>query len=138
MTENIIKTACEFVKSNPVSHLATVDNDKPDIRVMYCPRIDEDLTVWFSTSAASNKARQIMSNPEIAVEFYADGKMLKILGSAEVLNDQATKDELWEEDWTRYWPNGREDPDYCVIKITPVAAAWQDMNADPMKTINLI
>lgn len=138
MTEEMKKTVCDFVKSNPTCHLATVDNGKPSIRVMYCPRIDNDLMIWFATSAASNKVRHIMSNPDVALEFYDDGKMLKIEGVAKVHNDKAIKNELWEDDWTRYWKNGREDPDYCIIKVTPSTAVFLDMNLDPMTQHHLL
>ncbi|MCX6647241.1 MAG: pyridoxamine 5'-phosphate oxidase family protein [bacterium] len=138
MTEDIKKSACDFAKSNPTSHLATIENNKPHIRVMYCPRIDDDLTVWFTTSAASNKVRQIMANPDVALEFFDGGKTLKITGTAIILNDQAIKDELWEEDWTRYFKNGKEDPDYCIIKVKPVTAEYLDMNLDPMTAHHLL
>ena len=138
MTEDIKKIACDFAKSNPTSHLATVEDNKPRIRVMHCPRIDSNLTVWFTTSAASDKVRQIMANPDVALEFFDSGKMLKITGRATVLNDQATKNELWEEDWIRYFEKGKEDPDYCIIKVNPVTAEYLDMNLDPMTAHHLL
>jgi general stress protein 26 len=138
MTKGIIKTVCEFVRSKPASHLATVDGDRPALRVMYCSRIDENLTIWFATSAASNKVRQIKANHEVVVKFYDDGKLFKAIGTADVMEDQRSKDELWEEDWTRYWPAGKEDPDYCLLKIRPREASYLDMHVDPLKTHKLI
>jgi general stress protein 26 len=132
MAEAINKIARDFAKSYPTSHLATIEDNKPQIRVMHCPRIDDDLTVWYTTSAASDKVRQITANPEVALEFYDGGKMLKITGKAVVLHDQATKNELWQDDWIRYFKNGKDDPDYCLIKIRPVTAVFWDMILDPM------
>jgi general stress protein 26 len=42
--------------------------------------------------------------------------MLK--GTMEVLEDSATKEEIWETGDTMYYPKGVTDPDYCVLKFT--------------------
>ncbi|MFD1775453.1 hypothetical protein [Paenibacillus rhizophilus] len=36
----------------------------------------------------------------------------------EVLEDQESKDLIWREGDTDYYPLGVTDPDYCVLKFT--------------------
>lgn len=42
--------------------------------------------------------------------------MLK--GTMEVLQDQASKERIWQEGDTMYYPLGVTDPDYCVLRFT--------------------
>ncbi len=47
------------------------------------------------------------------------GVTLKVLrGSMEVLTDAATKQMIWREGDTEYYPGGVTDPNYCVLKFT--------------------
>ena len=38
--------------------------------------------------------------------------------SMEVLTDSASKEMIWREGDTMYYPEGVTDPDYCVLKFT--------------------
>jgi general stress protein 26 len=42
--------------------------------------------------------------------------MLK--GTMEVLEDSGSKEMIWQEGDTMYYPQGVTDPDYCVLKFT--------------------
>jgi general stress protein 26 len=42
--------------------------------------------------------------------------MLK--GKMEVLEDQKNKNMIWQEGDEMYYPKGKTDPDYCVLKFT--------------------
>jgi uncharacterized pyridoxamine 5'-phosphate oxidase family protein len=42
VTSDLRREAIEFARKHPNSHLATVQNNKPYVRVMQCVRIDDD------------------------------------------------------------------------------------------------
>jgi general stress protein 26 len=42
--------------------------------------------------------------------------MLK--GMLEVLTDAASKEMIWKDGDTMYYPGGVNDPDYCVLRFT--------------------
>jgi general stress protein 26 len=47
------------------------------------------------------------------------GVTLKVLrGTMEVLTDAASKQMIWREGDTEYYPGGVTDPNYCVLKFT--------------------
>lgn len=131
MTNEARKEAIEFARKYPNSHVATVENNKPYVRVMQCVRLDDDLTVWYATSATSNKVRQIKANPHVCAVFYSEAKYVRVMGKAEIITDPATKADLWEDEWSRWWPKGKDDPDYVLIKITPEEADYLDLMKDP-------
>ena len=39
-------------------------------------------------------------------------------GTMEVLEDASSKEMIWEEGDTLYYPLGVADPDYCVLRFT--------------------
>ena len=42
----------------------------------------------------------------------------------EVLVDAASKEMLWQDGDTLYYPKGVTDPDYCVMKFTATAGRY--------------
>ena len=48
--------------------------------------------------------------------------MLK--GTMEVLEDHASKEMIWREGDTIYYPLGVTDPDYCVLKFTAYSGRY--------------
>jgi len=127
MTDDVKTQALEFMREHPTSHMTTVEDNKPDCRVMYCPRVDDDFTVWYATSAVSKKIRQINGNPNVCAIFYMEGRYARVQGSAEVITDQEIKTRLWEDDWAKYWKKGPEDEDYVLLKIIPDEVAFFDL-----------
>lgn len=43
---------------------------------------------------------------------------VQLIGTMEVLEDTASKEMIWREGDTMYYPGGVTDPDYCVLKFT--------------------
>ena len=127
MSEELLREAVAFARANPVCHLATVEGDAPRLRVMQAARIDDDLMIWFACGASSSKVRQIEANPHVQVAFWASPQDLVVSGTAEIVEDVATKHELWEADWRRFFAKGKDDPDYCLLRVAPPEALYRHM-----------
>jgi general stress protein 26 len=121
------KEAMEFLKTHNVALLTTVDGDTPYSRVMMTPKIDEDFSLWFTTSKQSNKIKHIVNNPKTCTTFHEGSKWVRILGKAEVVKDVKAKHALWQDEWKQYFPAGADDPDYAVIKVTPNDIEYNDI-----------
>lgn len=138
MSEGIKSDALKFIRESRVCQFATVDGSKPAMRIMFCPRVDDDFTLWFATSLKSNKVRQLKENSTAAVGFYVEGAGAQLSGPTELIEDQAVKDDLWEDEWTRYWESGSSDPDYVVLRIKPDSGDFWDMKKGEMRTVDLV
>jgi general stress protein 26 len=72
------------------------------------------------TCTSSMRVKQFRENSKASVyccdQRFFRGVMLK--GIMEVLEDSNTKDMIWLEGDTMYYPLGVTDPDYCVLKFT--------------------
>jgi len=120
--KNPEQTIGKLIDKQTVSLIGSVDADGfPNIKAMLAPRKREGIReFWFSTNTSSMRVAQFRANPNASVYFmdrrFFRGVMLK--GVMEVLEDAATKEMIWEDGDTQYYPGGVTDPDYCVLKFT--------------------
>jgi len=84
----------------------------------------EDLLLYFTTNTSSLKINQIKANPRVSVYFCDPGQFhgLMLGGDIEIVTDHNLKRRIWQEGWEAYYPLGRDDPDYTILRLTPVLA----------------
>lgn len=85
-----------FAMQNPVCAVATMDGDQPRVR-MFLSVFFGDNRIYFSTGAAKNVFKQICENPKVELCYYSDGRMMRITGEFEVVDDREKKRKLIEE-----------------------------------------
>ena len=85
----------EFIHTNPVFHLATIDNGKPRVRGMLTYSADESGIV-FHTGAMRDVHRQIELNPnvELCYNDYNAQIQVRVYGELTQVTDTAFKDEV--------------------------------------------
>ncbi len=119
-----------FVARRRVAFIASVDvAGFPNLKAMLPPRKIEGLQVfYFSTNTSSMRVAQYRENPKACIYFYRkvpfkyQGVMLT--GTMEVLEDEATKREMWSAGDKIYYPGGVTDPDYCILKFTATSGRY--------------
>ena len=115
----------EFIQKQKVAFVASVDEDGfPNMKAMFVPRKIEGNCFYFTTNTSSLRAQQFMKNPKASIYFYNKGRFkyegVMLVGTMEVLQDEAVKREIWCNGDTIYYKQGVTDPDYCVLKFTAV------------------
>ena len=105
---------------------------------MQMARVDEDFTVWFATFADSNKARQIKADSRVFLSYYHDVEDVHLAGHGEILDDQATKDDIWWEMLAKFFPGGSSDPNYVVLKVTPASVEYRDFKSTGYESTTLL
>ena len=133
MSNELRDEALAFVRGNPIGHLATIDGDVPWLRVMRAVRIDDDLGLWFVCRASSNKVRQVAANANVEISFWEGGRDLVVSGTAQKVDDAATKQAMWSDDWGRYFDAGKDDPEYCLLRVAPTKALYRDVEQTGFK-----
>lgn len=127
MHDDMKEAARRMVRLNPHGLLTTVADGQPRCRMMQTARIDDDFTIWLATYGQSSKVDQLRANPHVCVSYYIPGIDLNVYGEATLLDDQALRDELWQDSWRKHFPGGKEDPNYLVIKVTPTRVEFRDV-----------
>ena len=96
----------------PVTLISSVDEGGfPCTKAMLSPRVREGIKVFYFNYKA---------NPKASIYFCdAEGfKGMMLRGTMEVLTDAKSKEMIWRDGDTEYYPGGVTDPNYCVLKFT--------------------
>ncbi len=122
------KTIGNMIDKQGICYIGTVDETGfPNIKAMLRPRKRIGIKeLYLTTNTSSLKVKNLKQHANACLYFcdkrFFRGVMLK--GTAEILEDQETKERIWQDGDERYYPKGKHDPDYCVIKFTSVSARY--------------
>jgi general stress protein 26 len=83
--------------------------------------------IWFVTDLHSNKEHEIEAAHDVGLVFidHADKAYLSITARAEVRRDHAKAAEIWTSTDSAWW-DGPDDPNVCVLCVTPLTAELWD------------
>lgn len=89
-------------------------------RPMATQQLDPDGTMWFFTRNDSAKVDHVRHHPAIALGFENPETQVSVStsGEAEVIKDQAKVDELWNDALKDWFPEGKDDPNIVLLRIT--------------------
>lgn len=116
------KTIRNMIDKQKIVYLGSVDVDGfPNTKAMLAPRIIEGIKVfYFTTNTSSQHVHQYQKNNKACL-YFSDQRFFRgvmLLGTIEVLQDQKSKEKIWQEGDTQYYSKGVMDPDYCVLRFT--------------------
>jgi len=116
------ETIEKLIDGAAVSIISSVDEQGfPNTKAMLPPRKREGIqSFYFTTNTSSMRAGQYRINNKASVYFY-DKRFFRgvmLLGRMEVMTDEKTKEMIWRDGDTMYYPLGVTDPDYCVLLFT--------------------
>lgn len=97
-------------------------------RPMRTQQTTPDGTLWFFTGQESNKTHEIKHDKHVNVSYMDDASntYVSVSGKAKTVKDKAKIDELWHEPLKAWFPEGKEDPNIALIKVTIEQAEYWD------------
>jgi len=127
MNANIFAKANQIIKNSTDAYFGVIDeNGCPSVSTVTVIKPENIFDVCFSTGLRSNKVNRLQKDNRASICFHAGGDNITLVGTAEILTDQETKNKYWMG-WTDHFPGGETDPDYCIIKLTVKRASlWID------------
>jgi general stress protein 26 len=132
------KDALDFIRENPVCHMATVEDNQPFSRVMWTVKVDDDFTFWYTSAASSQKMRQLEKNPAVCLTMYDRGRDARVFGHASLVTDAELKNHLWKDEWKVYFSGGKDDPEYQVVRIQAKKVEYRDLKKLGMQTATVL
>ena len=122
MMRDKVKTIGNLIDKQTVSFIGSIDESGfPNMKAMLPPRKRIDITdFYFTTNTSSMRAEQYHRNPKACI-YFCDKRFFRgvlLTGTMQVLEDSETKEMIWQEGDTQYYPGGVADPDYCVLRFT--------------------
>lgn len=115
------KTIGNLIDKQNVSYIASIAEDGyPNMKAMLPPRKRVGIKeFYFTTNTSSKRVAQYKENPKASI-YFCDKRFFRgvmLIGHMEVLEDADSKEMIWQEKDTMYYPKGVSDPDYCVLKF---------------------
>ena len=93
--------------------------------------IDSDGALWFFTSASSHKVHEVEKLSKVNVSFADPDHQhyVSISGTAQLVRDRNKIDELWRPEFKMWFPNGKDDPEVALLRVSPEKAEYWDSPA---------
>ncbi|MDD3238423.1 MAG: pyridoxamine 5'-phosphate oxidase family protein [Candidatus Gastranaerophilales bacterium] len=108
------------------------EEHKPDI-VEFLDT-EDDLSNFIVSSLSSEKMEQIKDSKHSSLYFYCPKTQssITLFGTTEIVTDNKLKEKIWKAEWAHYFKKGVEDPDYTVLKFSPVVAKYYTPKLEKM------
>lgn len=117
-----------MVEKASAAYIAAVAEDGfPTIKAVFARKGGEGLkTLWFSTNLSARRTQLFVKNPKACVYFCDPIKFLalSVEGTMRVRTDREARERVWEAGDEQYYPEGIDDPDYCVLEFSPVGGRF--------------
>lgn len=135
--EAVQKEIENILNHSNVGVLSTAHNNMPNSRYMIF--YNEGHTLYTKTSIDSNKVAEFKDNTKahvlIGYDETKNRSFLEIEADVEILKDKETIDWIWQKQDKTFF-DSKEDPNLCVLKVTPKAIKIMNDNAlDTPQTI---
>ena len=122
------KTVGGMIDKLKTAFIGSVDAEGfPNIKAMLQPRKREGIKIiYLTTNTSSMRVAQYRENNHACI-YFGDARVFRgvmLRGTMEVLTDSASKEMIWREGDTMYYPEGVTDPDYCVLKFTAISGRY--------------
>ncbi len=129
-----MNTVYEFIKANPVFHIATVDGDKARVRP-FGFMMKRNNRLYFCTNKNKEVYKQLTQNPNIEISVMgSDGSSwLRIKGTIAFDESRDAKVQAFEEspNLLRIYPKGADDEVFVTFYFTNAEARLFSFTAAP-------
>jgi general stress protein 26 len=122
-----VRKVAELVKDIRIGMLTTTEADGTyTSRPMGQQEVEFDGDMWYFAERDSRKVRHIQANSHVGVTLSSGSTWISIDGTAEIVDDNAKKHDLWNS-WVEAWlPQGPDDSSVVLIKVTGNSAEYWD------------
>jgi general stress protein 26 len=74
-------------------------------------------TLWFMTQSDSGKLDELALDAHVNVVMQSKLKFVSISGTATAVKDRAKVEQLWNELWKAWFPEGKDDPRLVLLRV---------------------
>ena len=127
-TESAAKLS-KLIHGVRIAMMTTTDTDGTlRSRPMATQATEFDGDLWFFTGKSSHKTTEIDADHRINLSYSDPGssKYVSVSGTGRLVQDRAKAEALWNPLYKAWFPKGLEDPDLCLLKVTPTQAEYWD------------
>jgi len=122
-----VTKVAELAKDIRIGMLTTIDAEGSFIsRPMAQQEVEFDGNLWFFSNRKARKIEHIAANPAVSVTLSSGSVWISMSGIAEVVEDAAKAEELWNPVLEGWFPQGPQDDSVVLVKFTSDTAEYWD------------
>jgi general stress protein 26 len=95
-------------------------------RPMALADIQQSGSVLFATSLTNETVREIEKDPRVAITVQGKARFASVSGIASLTRDRGLIERHWKEGWKVWFPEGKEDPNICLITFDATDGEYWD------------
>lgn len=133
ISEVYMTTAVEYLKVNPVFHIATVDGTKARVRP-FGFSMKRNNALYFCTNKTKDVYKQMSQNPEVEIsDMGSDGTWLRIRGRIAFDDSREAKAQAFaeSENLLKIYPKGADDETFVTFYFVEAVATLFSFTAAP-------
>jgi len=133
--EKNIKVLKEKIEEIRICMLTTLDAEgRFSSRPMGTAHVEDDGSIWFFSNEYSLKSKEISRDNEVSLGYSDPSKnsYLYVNGKAELVDDLERKKAYFVAPVKVWFPDGVDDPELILIKVTPTFAEYWDSSSSKM------
>lgn len=129
--EESIKKLGELIHDVDVAMMVTMDEGIMRSRPMSTQKTEFDGDLWFFTNIKDHKIEEIEKDDRVNLSYAKpdDSIYVSVSGTIEITQDRGMIDELWNPIYKAWFPEGKDDPEIALLKVTVERAEYWDYSA---------
>ena len=134
----LIEKLNELIAHIEIAMLTTVHaNNQLHSRPMATQAISEDGFLYFFARQHSSKVDEIRNDREVNVAYSdpANMRFVSVSGACELVRSHPLAESLWKQELKHWFPQGIDDPDLILLRITINSAEYWDTNTGRMRPL---
>ena len=136
-----VKQLGEKIKGIRVAMMTTEEEDGMlRSRPMATQEMEFDGDLWFFTQASAAKVGDVEHHSQVNLSYvdHGDSRYVSVSGTAELVRDRQKMQELWRPFYKAWFPNGLDDPDLALLKVTVTDAQYWDAPSSKLVRLALV
>lgn len=129
VNKNDIKMLNDKIKGIRIAMMTTVDQDGTlKSRPMATQDSETDGELWFFTKANAPKVGDVDRDQQVNIAYANPGgnTFVSISGTAQLVRDQKKIKQYWKPMLKAWFPDGEDDPELALLKVTIDSAEYWD------------
>jgi general stress protein 26 len=116
----------ELMEDLPIGMLTTFGPEGPRSVPMARQQVEPTAELWFITARDTRHVDDVARDPQVSLTFSSRDAWVAMTGRAEVVDDRAKLEELWNTFAEAWLPGGPGDPNAVLLKVDVDRAEYWD------------
>lgn len=95
-------------------------------RPMAMAETRDDGELVFAAGLDSPKLKEIARDAHVGMMFQGKTKWVSVSGNARIILERDEIHRLWKDSWKLWFPEGKDDPNLCLLAIDPTEGEYWD------------